>query len=426
MFDKGVQTVIERDLVVIGGGSAGMATAISAYDNGVKDIIIIEKSRFLGGILNQCIHNGFGIEEYKEALTGPEFLSRLAVEVKSRNIEVRYQSNVIGLSKDKIVTYSNAEQGVVQIRAKAVVLAVGCYERSSGAIQIPGDRPSGVITAGTAQLYLNEMGCLVGKRVFILGSGDIGLIMARRLTLEGAKVLGVSEILPYSNGLDRNIIECLNDYDIPLYLSHTVTRIIGKSHLEKIEISQVDDKFVPIPGTEKTFEVDTLLLSVGLIPNNDLLTKIGLPLSKSRGAIVDEHKMTDIPGIFSTGNVLHVHDLVDYVVAESRSTGKAVSVYMQGKLNLQSPYFETRSGSNILYITPNKVRMANVESSLTLKFRVSRPLKNQFIVFTFNGKVIKKMVKLAVAPSEMQKVNLPKSLFDQDTGELVISTEDRL
>lgn len=324
--------MIYRDLVVIGGGSAGMAAAISAYDNGIKDIVIIEKGRNLGGILNQCIHDGFGIEEYKEALTGPEFLTRQAIEVKKRQIEIRFQSNVIDLSKDKIVTYSNAQQGVVEIQAKAIVLAVGCYERSSGAIQIPGDRPSGIITAGTAQLYLNEMGCLVGKRIFILGSGDIGLVMARRLTLEGAKVLGVSEILPYSNGLNRNIVECLNDYDIPLYLSHTVTKVIGKNRLEQIEISQVDEKFTPIPGSEKTFVVDTLLLSIGLIPNNELLTKIGLPLSKSRGAIVDERKMTDIPGIFSTGNVLHVHDLVDYVAAESKSTVGLSPPIFKGKL----------------------------------------------------------------------------------------------
>ncbi|MDD3207747.1 MAG: FAD-dependent oxidoreductase, partial [Bacilli bacterium] len=256
---------MKRDLVIIGGGSAGMAAAIGAYDDGVRDIIIIEKGMQLGGILNQCIHNGFGLEEFKEQLTGPEFMSRLAVEIRKRKIEVRFQSNVLNLTKDKVVTYSNSIEGVVKIQAKAVILATGCYERSAGAIQIPGERPSGIITAGTAQLYLNEMGALVGKRVFVLGSGDIGLIMARRLTLEGAKVLGVSEIMPYSNGLNHNIVQCLHDFDIPLYLSHTVTKTIGKSRLEKIEISQVDDNFNPIPGTEKIFEVDTLLLSIGLI-----------------------------------------------------------------------------------------------------------------------------------------------------------------
>lgn len=417
--------MIERDLVIIGGGSAGMAAAIGAYDDGVRDIIIIEKGMQLGGILNQCIHNGFGLEEFKEQLTGPEFMSRLAVEIRKRKIEVRFQSNVLNLTKDKVVTYSNSIEGVVKIQAKAVILATGCYERSAGAIQIPGERPSGIITAGTAQLYLNEMGALVGKRVFVLGSGDIGLIMARRLTLEGAKVLGVSEIMPYSNGLNHNIVQCLHDFDIPLYLSHTVTKTIGKSRLEKIEISQVDDNFNPIPGTEKIFEVDTLLLSIGLIPSNDLLKKLGLPISKARGAVVDEHYMSDIPGIFSTGNVLHVHDLVDYVTAESRSCGKGAAAYIYDKWDLNAPCFNVSPGKNILYVVPHRVRLANLEDHLTIKFRVNKPLKNQVLTFTFNGQVIKKIIKPIIIPSEMQKVRLPKELFATQVGELIVSTEDR-
>ena len=417
--------MIKRDLVIIGGGSAGMAAAIGAYDDGVRDIIIIEKGMQLGGILNQCIHNGFGLEEFKEQLTGPEFMSRLAVEIRKRKIEVRFQSNVLNLTKDKVVTYSNSSEGVVKIQAKAVILATGCYERSAGAIQIPGERPSGIITAGTAQLYLNEMGALVGKRVFVLGSGDIGLIMARRLTLEGAKVLGVSEIMPYSNGLNHNIVQCLHDFDIPLYLSHTVTKTIGKSRLEKIEISQVDDNFNPIPGTEKIFEVDTLLLSIGLIPSNDLLKKLGLPVSKARGAVVDEHYMSDIPGIFSTGNVLHVHDLVDYVTAESRSCGKGAAAYIYDKWDLNAPCFNVSPGKNILYVVPHRVRLANLEDHLTIKFRVNKPLKNQVLTFTFNGQVIKKIIKPIIIPSEMQKVRLPKELFATQVGELIVSTEDR-
>lgn len=417
--------MIQRDLVIIGGGSAGMAAAIAAYDDGLKDIIIIEKGRQLGGILNQCIHAGFGLEEFKEQLTGPEFMTRLAVEVEKRGIEVRYNSNVLNLTKNKVVTYSNSQDGVVAIQAKAVILATGCYERSAGAIQIPGDRPSGIITAGTAQLYLNEMGCLVGKRAFILGSGDIGLIMARRLTLEGAKVLGVSEILPYSNGLNHNIVQCLHDFDIPLYLSHTVSKTIGKKRLERIEISQVDERFVPIPGTEKEFEVDTLLLSIGLIPSNDLLKKIGLPVSKSRGAVVDEHYMTDIPGIFSTGNSLHVHDLADYVAAESRSCGKGAAAYVSGKWNLDAPFFTVSNGKNILYVVPHRVRLVNLEDHLTIKFRVARPLKDQVLTFTFNGQVIKKIIKSTIIPSEMQKVRLPKELFNAQEGELIVSSEDR-
>lgn len=417
--------MIARDLVIIGGGSAGMAAAIAAYDEGLTDILIVEKGRQLGGILNQCIHHGFGIEEFKEQLTGPEFMSRLAVEVKKRNIDVRFQSNVLDLTKSKVVTYSNAAEGIVKVQAKAVIMATGCYERSAGAIQIPGERPSGIITAGTAQLYLNEMGALVGKRVFILGSGDIGLIMARRLTLEGASVLGVSEIMPYSNGLNHNMVQCLHDFDIPLYLSHTVTKTYGKSRLEKIEISQVDEKFNPLPGTEKEFEVDTLLLSIGLIPSNDLLKKLGLPVSKSRGAIVDEHYMTDIPGIFSTGNVLHVHDLADYVAAESRSCGKGAAAYVQGKWNLDSPSFNVIPGKNLLYVVPHRVRLANLDEHLTIKFRVSKPLQNQVLTFTFNGEVIKKIIKPFIIPSEMQKVRLPKELFNAQDGELVISSEDR-
>lgn len=417
--------MIKRDLVIIGGGSAGMAAAISAYDDGLTDVLIVEKGRQLGGILNQCIHNGFGIEEFKEQLTGPEFMTRLADEVKKRKIDVRFLSNVLDLNKNKVVTYSNSYEGIVKIEAKAVIMATGCYERSAGAIQIPGERPSGIITAGTAQLYLNEMGALVGKRIFILGSGDIGLIMARRLTLEGATVLGVSEIMPYSNGLNHNMVQCLHDFDIPLFLSHTVTKTYGKSRLEKIEISQVDEKFNPIPGTEKEFSVDTLLLSIGLIPSNDLLKKLGLPVSKSRGAIVDEHYMSDIPGIFSAGNVLHVHDLADYVTAEARSCGKGAAAYVAGKWNLDAPSFDVTPGKNLLYVVPHRVRLANLEEHLTVKFRVNKPLSNQVLTFTFNGEVIKKIVKPFIIPSEMQKVRLPKALFNRQDGELIVSSEDR-
>lgn len=418
--------MIHHDLVIIGGGSAGMAAAISAYDEGIHDVVIIEKGRQLGGILSQCIHSGFGLEEFKEQLTGPEFMWRLIKEVELRKISVKYFSNVLNLTKDKVVTYSNELEGVVEVKAKAVILATGCYERSAGAIMIPGERPSGIITAGTAQLYLNEYGALVGKRIFILGSGDIGLIMARRLTLEGAKVLGVSEIMPYSNGLNRNIVQCLHDFDIPLYLSHTVTKTIGKKHLEAIEISQVDESFNPIKGTEKHFEVDTLLLSIGLIPSNDLFRDLNLPSSRARGAIVDEHYMTEIPGLFSCGNVLHVHDLADYVVSEARACGKGVAAYIRKELQLEGPKFKVIPGQNILYVVPHFVRLNNLDTHLTLMFRVSKPLENQVINFTFNGKVIRKIIKLAINPSEMEKVRLAKNLFEEQEGELVISIEDRI
>lgn len=411
-----------RDLIIIGGGSAGMAAAVAAYDKGIKDILILERTEFLGGILNQCIHNGFGLTHFKEELTGPEFLSRFVDQVKQRGIEYKLHTNVTSVTKDKQVTFVNAINGVKTLQAKAIVMAAGCYERNAGAIGIPGDRPSGVITAGQAQLYLNEYGYLVGKKVFILGSGDIGLIMARRMTLEGAKVLGVAELMPYSNGLNRNIQQCLIDFDIPLYLSHTVSKVIGKSKLEAIEISQVDDKLRPIPGTEKRFDVDTLLLSIGLIPNNDLLDKAGVAKSPTRGSSVDEHMQAiDAPGIFSCGNVLHVHDLVDYVVAEGKVAGEGAADYILG--NLSSSAGEsilTQAGDGIGYVVPSKINLANAQDAVELKFRVRKPSKNVYVVYSLNGKEVKKTLKLAIIPSEMEITKLPKSLLTE-AGTLTVS-----
>ena len=314
------------DLVIIGGGSAGLAAAISAYDEGIRSILLLEKEEELGGILLQCIHSGFGLHEFKEQLSGPEYAERFVREFEKRAIEYRVRSVVLSLEPNKVVHYANAEEGYQMIQAKAIVLATGCIERTRGNILLPGDRPSGVMTAGVAQRYLNIEGYMVGKRVFILGSGDIGLIMARRMVLEGAEVLGVAELMPYSNGLSRNIAQCLEDFNIPLYLSHTVTNVIGKDRLERIELSEVDEQFQPIPGTEKFFDVDTLLLSVGLIPANDLLENIHVPTNpKTRGAIVNESMETAVEGIFSCGNVLHVHDLVDFVTKEGRKAGKAAA-----------------------------------------------------------------------------------------------------
>src|SRR5574344_3125620 len=290
--------MINKDLVIIGGGSAGMAAAVGAYDNGARDMLIIERSPFLGGILNQCIHNGFGLTEFKEELTGPEFAYRFIAQVKERNIPYVLDSTFTSINRDKLVVYTNAKEGVVEVQAKAIIMATGCYERSAGAIGIPGDRPAGILTAGQAQLFLNEYGYLCGKRIFILGSGDIGLIMALRLTLEGAKVLGVAEIMPWSNGLNRNMVQCLYDFGIPLYLSHTVSKVVGHNRLERIEISQVDENMQAIKGTEKSFDVDTLILSIGLVPNNNLLEKMGIAASRSKGAIVDNHFETSIEGVF--------------------------------------------------------------------------------------------------------------------------------
>lgn len=413
------------DLLIIGGGSAGMASAVSAYDNGIDNILILEKGDRLGGILNQCIHNGFGLTEFKEELTGPEFLSRFVHQIESRRIQYKLNSFVLSISKDKIVTYTNEIDGVVEIKAKAIIYAVGCYERNAGAILLPGDRPSGIFTAGTAQLYLNHYGLLVGKRVFILGSGDIGLIMARRMTLEGAKVLGVAEILPYSNGLNRNIVQCLNDYNIPLYLSTTVSKVIGKSSLERIEVSQVDDKLSIIPGTAKSIDVDVLLLSVGLIPNNTLIENAGVRVSKTRGAEVNQLMETSIPGIFSCGNVLHVHDLVDNVVNEARIAGKGASDFIKNKLVASKETIKCVFGHGVNYVLPQIIDVKNIDEFVYIKFRVSKPQNNAYIVFTLSGKEIKRVFKPYLLPSEMVIIKLDKGLFSEPSGELIVSLEEK-
>ena len=411
----------QKDLLIIGGGSAGLAAAVSAYDAGIRDILIVEKGPFLGGILNQCVHNGFGLHEFKEELTGPEFFSRLVDQVKERNIEYVLNSFVTDLTKEKVVSYTNREEGFVQIQAKAVIMSAGCYERNAGAIGIPGDRPAGVITAGQAQLYMNEYGYLVGKRVFILGSGDIGLIMARRMSLEGAKVLGVAELMPYSNGLNRNIVQCLEDYGIPLYLSHTVSHVYGKSHLEKVEISQVDERLQPIPGTEKVFDCDTLMLSIGLIPYNNLLNHIGVPMGKSRGALVNEHMETKLDGLFSCGNVLHVHDLADNVVEEAKVAGNSAALYLQGKLPRHEKLIKVDAGDGIGYTVPGEIDLANAEANIPIKFRVRKPSKEVYIEFKFNGEVIRRIYKPTIIPSEMEITPLKKELFASDEGELIVS-----
>lgn len=413
-----------KDIVIIGGGSAGMAAAIAAYDKGIRDILVLERTNFLGGILNQCIHNGFGLNAFKEELTGPEFFYRFEEEMEKRGIAYELETNVTTITKDKVVTYLN-RNGCKEVKAKAIIMAAGCYERNAGAIGIPGDRPAGVITAGQAQLYLNEYGYLVGKRVFILGSGDIGLIMARRMTLEGAKVLGVAELCPYSNGLNRNIQQCLIDFGIPLYLSHTVTRVIGKSHLEAIELSKVDENKRPIPGSEMRFDVDTLLLSVGLIPNNDLLNKMGIPQSRSRGSVVNEHLETSIDGVFSCGNVLHVHDLADYVVDEGKTAGESAAAYLQGKLPRHEKLIKTVAGEGIGYVVPGEIDWENAEDKIPFKFRVRLPSKDVFIEYSFNGKVVKRIYKQTIIPSEMEIDRLDKTLFTEKDGTVTVSLKPR-
>ena len=416
--------MIKRDLVIIGGGSAGMAAAIEAKKNGIDDILILEKDSVLGGILNQCIHNGFGLTEFKEELTGPEYLSRFAEQVKELGIEYKLDSLVLNVSKDKVVTYSNAVDGVVEIKAKAIVFATGCYERGPGAIQLAGDRVSGIITAGTAQKYLNIHGYLAGKRIVILGSGDIGLIMARRMTLEGAKVLCVSEIMPYSNGLNRNIAQCLNDYNIPLYLSRSVLRVEGKGRVEKVVLASVDEKMKFIPGTEMEFECDTLLLSVGLIPYVSLLDNINVEMSSTRGAKVNDQLETNIPGIFACGNCLHVHDVVDFVTDEGRDAGRSAARFIKGEV-IKTTKVKVNPGNGVGYVIPQFIE-TDLNHDVTFKFRVRKPIQNVFVKFESNEELIHKVVKPVLIPSEMVMIKIPASKLSLVKGEeIVVSLEER-
>ena len=417
--------MIHHRLVIIGGGSAGMAAAVKAYELGERDILILEKNNYLGGILNQCIHNGFGLHEFKEELTGPEFMTRFSKQVDELRINYRLNANVLNISKDKVVTYSSAEDGLVEIQADAIILTTGCYERNAGAIQIAGDRPVGVYTAGQAQLYLNCYGYLVGKRVFILGSGDIGLIMARRMTLEGAKVLGVAELMPYSAGLNRNIVQCLQDFDIPLYLSHTVKEVHGKTRVEKVVIAKVDEKMQFIPGTEIEFDCDTLLLSVGLIPNNDLFNNLGIKFSKTRGAVVNQDMETEIAGIFSAGNVLHVHDLVDYVVSEAREAAVGAVKYLSNSTKHAGFAYEIKQGYGIGYVVPQVLNIDDASDKVSLKFRVAKPFKDIVINIKEGERVIKRIIKPAIVPSEMEIVYLAKESFLKEDHLITVSVEEK-
>ena len=419
------------DLVVIGGGSGGLASAISAYDSGVKDILVIEEDEYLGGILNQCIHNGFGLHEFKEELAGPEYAQRFIDELESRNIDFKLNTVVFNINNNnyenmdnnyKFIVECSSSSGYELIYCKAVISSTGCSERTGGNINLSGDRPSGIMTAGLAQRYLNIDGYLVGKKVFILGSGDIGLIMARRMVLEGAKVLGVAEIMPYSNGLNRNIVQCLNDYNIPLYLSHTVEKVIGKNRLEKIILSPVDENLNILDKDKKEFEVDTLLLSVGLIPINSLLENIGVKINhKTKGPFVDENYQTSIKGIFACGNSLHVHDLVDYVTEEGRLAGQKVAKYLKNELVCVNNV-EVVSKDNVNYVIPNTI--TNISEAINFKFRVKKPFKKCIIVIKNNDEIIKKINKLYMLPAEMENIKLDtKNIKDGKLSIEVISND---
>lgn len=414
----------EIDLVIIGGGSAGMAAAIEAKKNGIDNLLILEKDETLGGILNQCIHNGFGLTEFKEELSGPEYLARFVNQVEELGIPYRLNALVLDITKDKLITYSNAEDGVVTIKAKAIVFATGCYERGAGAIALPGDRVAGIITAGTAQKYLNIHGFLAGKRIVILGSGDIGLIMARRMTLEGAKVLCVSEIMPYSNGLNRNIAQCLNDFDIPLYLSRSVSKVEGKGRVQKVTLSAVDEHMKFIPGTEMVFECDTLLLSIGLIPYVSLLENVDCQISSTKGAKVNDYLETSIPGIFACGNCLHVHDVVDFVTDEGREAGRSAAKYIKGELK-EVDHIDVVPGNGIGYVIPQTIQDKSQES-ITFKFRVRKPIQNVFVNFKVNGETIARVVKPVLIPSEMVMIKLKKEQLEKiNSNQLVVELEER-
>ena len=417
--------MLKKDLIIIGGGSAGMAAAIEAKKNGVDDILILEKDSCLGGILNQCIHNGFGLTEFKEELTGPEYLQRFVDQVHELGIEYKLDSLVLDVNKDKVVTFSNAKDGVVQLEAKAIVFATGCYERGAGSIALPGDRCAGIITAGTAQKYLNIHGYLAGKRIVILGSGDIGLIMARRFTLEGAKVLCVSELMPYSNGLNRNIAQCLTDYNIPLYLSRSVSKVIGKGRVEKVILSAVDENLKFIPGTEMEFECDTLVLSIGLIPYVSLLDKLGVDISSTRGAKVnDSFESISIPGIFTCGNCLHVHDVVDFVTDEGRDAGRGAANYIKNNLH-ENDMVKVTALNGISYVIP-QIIVDKSKESITFKFRVRKPIQNVYVVFKDGDKEIAKIFKSVLIPSEMVMIKLKKEQLALISGkELTVELEER-
>ena len=420
------------DLLIIGGGPAGLAAAVAARDSGVEDILILERDEELGGILNQCIHNGFGLHTFQEELTGPEYAARFIEQVKERKIPYKLHTMVMDIGPDKTVTAMNAAEGMFTIQAKAVILAMGCRERSRGALNIPGFRPAGIFSAGTAQRLVNMEGYMPGRRVVILGSGDIGLIMARRMTLEGAKVLVVAELMPYSGGLKRNIVQCLDDFGIPLKLSHTVVDIQGKERVEGVTIAEVGADRKPIPGTEIHYDCDTLLLSCGLIPENELSAHAGVELSPvTSGPVVNDALETSVEGVFACGNVLHVHDLVDYVSQEAANAGRHAAEYIKKEDqaaagNKEEKVVEIEPVGGVRYTVPRFVRPQKMQDQLTVRFRVGQVYKNCAIAVYFDNQLISKRRRPVMAPGEMEEVRLNKQQMAEypDMKKITIKIEE--
>lgn len=423
---KGAEQV---DLAIIGGGPAGLAAAVAAREAGCSRVVVLERDMEPGGILNQCIHNGFGLHYFKEELTGPEYAARFIQKARDAGVEIRTDTMVLDLSPERILHTVNPLEGYRTIAAGAVILAMGCRERTRGAIGVPGDRPAGVFTAGSAQRYINMEGCMVGRRAVILGSGDIGLIMARRLTLEGAKVLACVELQPYSGGLQRNITQCLEDFGIPLLLSHTIVDIRGRDRVEGVTVAAVDEHRRPIPGTEVEWECDTVLLSVGLIPENELSRQAGAVMdSRTGGPVVFENRMTSLEGVFACGNVAHVHDLVDFVTRESELAGRGAAAFVQEGGSSGEAYLTVTAGEDIGYTVPQRIRPERLEKAVQLFFRVRRPLRKAALVVEADGRELLRRRKDGMAPGEMEQLSLPAGLLRETLaagcGEIRIRIEE--
>ena len=414
------------DVLIIGGGPAGLAAAVAAREAGCENLMLLERDERLGGILQQCIHTGFGLHVFKEELTGPEYAQRFVDQVQQLKIPTQCNTMVLDVTRDRVVTAVSPARGLQQFRAKAVVLAMGCRERTRGALMIPGWRPAGVYTAGTAQRFVNLEGWMPGRRVVILGSGDIGLIMARRMTFEGAKVLACVELMPFSSGLTRNVVQCLDDFNIPLMLSHTVTEIHGRERVEGVTVAQVDERRNPIPGTEKRFDCDTLLLSVGLIPENELSKAAGVELAQATsGPVVDESLQTSVPGIFACGNVLHVHDLVDYVTLESAEAGRNAAAFARSQLPSRAAVLRVRDGAGVRGLVPQSICVGHLNEDVSLMFRPAAVFRDAAAVVRIDGEEVARKRHRILTPGEMVKVMLPKTLLAQHAQgrELTVEVE---